>query len=292
MSQLEGADADVWLPKLSLRKQLALLWCMSRGHSVEQMCDLADVARETVQVLYRRFVLLVAEHQQTANDTQKVGGCGVQYEADEVAFRCKAERDGTGLLKILWIRYFGLVRRGSSKVLLALLPDRLVRGSGQGGGGCLRIEELSHALRADSTAPLLKEGSVLHTDSAKAYRKVGPQAWPAAGALQSNSHGAEPFSKHRWTHTNVTHKRKTGVPLRYVIKSEVVLPDGERLLVLKGTQKIDGYWASLRRLVGKLSVETGHSSYAARRGWLRALVCAHQWRWLIVSGSAYDHRLS
>ena len=127
--------------------------------------------------------------------------------------------------------------------------------------------------------PLLKNGSVLHTDSAKAYQKVGPLEWPASGALHRGFESHMRFATHGWTHTNVTHKRKVGQPIRYVVKSEVALPDGRQLLVLKGTQKIDGDWASLRRLVGKLSVETGHSSDADRRAWLHGLVRVHQWRW-------------
>ena len=46
-----------------------------------------------------------------------------------------------------------------------------------------------------------------------------------------------------------------------------------------GTQTVDGFWASLRRAVGKLSVNTGHSSDKNKRNWLHKLVRCFQWRW-------------
>ena len=61
-------------------------------------------------------------------------------------------------------------------------------------------------LKVDASTPRLLPGSILHTDSAKAYRQVGPQAWPARGALHSRFETAERFKVHLWTHTNVTHK--------------------------------------------------------------------------------------
>ena len=90
---------------------------------------------------------------------------------------------------------------------------------------------------------------------------------------------AAPFAAHEWCRTHIRHKRKAGQPVRYAIPAEVVLASGERKAVVKGTQAIDGYWATLRRCVGKVPVNTGHSSSAEVRGWLRALVRVHQWRW-------------
>jgi hypothetical protein len=79
-----------------------------------------------------------------------------------------------------------------------------------------------------------------HADSAKAYKQVGPLTWPQAGILH-----------------NGTTKR-----------------------VLAGTEKVDGYWASLRRAVGKTSVNTGkRTGDQKRRTWLHKLVRVHQWLW-------------
>ena len=42
------------------------------------------------------------------------------------------------------------------------LPDRAVAGHGQGGGGALSIEELTHVLRVGSEEPRLLVGTILH----------------------------------------------------------------------------------------------------------------------------------
>ena len=132
LSMLSDLEQEYWLPRLSMRKQLAMLWCFTRGYTNEQVCELLNISRDSAEELFRRFVTLVGEHQEKANEELEVGGYGLQCEADEIAFRCKAERDVSGEPRILWLRYFGLVRRGSSRVFLALLPDRLVTGAGQG----------------------------------------------------------------------------------------------------------------------------------------------------------------
>ena len=84
----------------------------------------------------------VAAHQDTANVQLTVGGEGMQCEADEIAFRCVVVMDENGNGILVWIRYFGMVRRGSDKIFLARWPDRQVAGAGQGGGGAPAINEL------------------------------------------------------------------------------------------------------------------------------------------------------
>ena len=116
----------------------------------------------------------MAENQFGDNERMEIGGEGVEVEADEVAFRCKVGKRSDGTDCIWWIRYFGMFRRGSSKVFLACLPDRAVSGSGQGGGGALSIEELIEVLRLNTDRPALVRRSFLHTVSAKSYKKMGP----------------------------------------------------------------------------------------------------------------------
>ena len=56
--------------------------------------------------------------------------------------------------------------------------------------------------------------------------------------------------------------------------------NGTTKRVLAGTEKVDGYWASLRRSVGKTSVTTGkRTGDQKRRMGLHKLVRVHQWRW-------------
>ena len=104
-----------------------------------------------------------------------------------------------------WLRWIGLTRRKSSKIFLAPLPDRFVKNTGTGGGGSLAIAELVDVFRISSDRPVLAPESLLHTDSAKAYKRMGPLRWPEPGVLHSEFECSEPFAQHKCTHTNVTH---------------------------------------------------------------------------------------
>ena len=135
------------------------------------------------------------------------------------------------------------------------------------------------SFRIDSSKPLIRPESILHTDSAKAYRRVGPLRWNPESVLLTEFQDQPDFLKFKWVHTTVTHKKKPGVPIRYVETAEIIMHDGTVKQVEKGSEKIDGYWATMRRCVGKTSVTTGHSSNKVRRLWLHKLVRAHQWHY-------------
>ena len=56
------------------------------------------------------------------------------------------------------------------------------------------------------------------------------------------------------------------------------LPSGASKEVFAGTERIDGYWATLRREVGRKSINTGLDMSQARQ-WLELLVRVHQWEY-------------
>ena len=141
----------------------------------------------------------------------------------------------------------------------------------------MSIDELVDVLEPESDRPRLKWRSILHTDSAKAYKKVGPQRWPEPGAHHDSFEGLEVFKKLEYTHTNVTHKRKVGQQTQYAAVREVILPNGEKRQVKGGTQTTDGYWATLRREVGRKGFNTSGSADDPKRHRLHRLVRAHQW---------------
>eukprot|EP00439_Symbiodinium_sp_Y106_P049550 s3645_g6.t1 len=73
----------------------------------------------------------------------------------------------------------------SAKIFLHKLPDKLTA-SGQGGGGPLSLQELKDTMVSSKGASRIAIGSVCHTDSAKAYKKLASEeALPALykGAL-------------------------------------------------------------------------------------------------------------
>ena len=57
------------------------------------------------------------------------------------------------------------------------------------------------------------------------------------------------------------------------------MPNGVHKTVKGRTQKVNSYWASLRRCVGEVSINTGVSTDEQRRTHLHRVVRAHQWRW-------------
>ena len=71
-------------------------------------------------------------------------------------------------------------------------------------------------------------------------------------------------------------------------KFKLRLPNGRIKFVLGGTQKVDGYWASLRRFVGKRSINTGDHPDAHRRVMLRQYVRVHQWCWWHLDEDRFD----
>jgi hypothetical protein len=170
-------------------------------------CALSAMKRLRVRDVYRRFVRTVAFIQEQENKQLCVGGSKVSCKADEIAFRCVASTQD-GQEGLWWLRWICLTRRKSSKIVLAPLPDRFVKNTGTGGGGSLAIVELVEVFRINSNRPVLAPESLLHTDSAKAYKRMGPLRWPEPGVLHNEFECSEPFAQHKYTHTNVTHKKK------------------------------------------------------------------------------------
>ena len=128
----------------------------------------------------------------------------------------------------------------------------------------------------------------MHTDGAKAYKHVGPMRWPVAGFLQEGFEAQPPFAQHKWAHTNVTHKKKPGVPVNYVAPRNVVLADGTPKRVWAGTEKVDGFWQYLRRTVTRTSVITGGEENTDARRYLAKLVRATQWRYWNLQANKFE----
>eukprot|EP00972_Heterocapsa_arctica_P089812 13247963-Heterocapsa_arctica.AAC.1 len=59
---------------------------------------------------------------------------------------------------------------------------------------------------------------------------------PEAGAHHQGFETQAPFLAHKYSHTNVTHKRNIGVPMQFVRLFKVNTPCGEQRHLLEGTQ--------------------------------------------------------
>ena len=275
----------MWLPKVPIRQQIICYFYFSRGLSVEETAVCTELNIDTIRPLHRIWVDVISEEMELENENFVFGGDMIECEADEIALRCIAGHRGQEQ-GVWWLRLIGFVERGDcGKVFLAWLPERCVPNHGKGGGGALAIEELREVLRLKSGNPRLLPLSILHTDSAKAYRHVGPLRWPkyVLGGIME----ADEFLQHRWTTTKVVHKRKVGQPTRYVEYFRVRCAYNKPKDVLGGAQKIDGFWAFLRKHIGRLTVPTG-TPLSAARSWFQKRVRVAQWMWVHCDENRFE----
>lgn len=174
------------------------------------------------------------------------------------------------------------------------LPLRYTGGAGQGGGGALSVAELDAVFRVDSDSQLVAPESVIHTDSAKSYKRLGPFRWPGPGAL----HGAyelgegeerpdhkrmsqlfeQRYLRHKWVYAVVVHKKKFGENSNWAVTRRIRLADGTWTERKGGTQTIDGFWARLRLNVARKGVQSGPAG-SLKRSRLAKLVREYQWRY-------------
>ena len=94
-----------------------------------------------------------------------------------------------------WIHFIGMVRRGSSEIFLAKLPD-----IGRTSGGPSSMEELKSV--NSSGQPRLQCGSICHMGSGNAYKQLSEPEGP----LYGGSSEGRVFLGFRLARTSVPHK--------------------------------------------------------------------------------------
>ena len=278
----------LWLERVCLRKQLYILFLLCEGQSVADISFFKKVSEDSVRFLQRSFVRAVAHVMEEINGKLHIGGERVHCEADEIAFRCQKTVEN-GVEGVKWLRYIAIVRRRSFKIWLAPLPNRFCKASGQGGGGALSVEELVNVFRVNTDDPVLVRRSLLHTDSAKAYNRLGPLRWPSPRALQDTDLFTKraPFAQWEYSHTAAPHKKKAGKRVQFASERRVQHWDGREQDVLGGTQYVDGLWPFLRTQVGRKAVNTG-LPLSEKREWLHFLVRCAQWRWWFLDHNRFE----
>ena len=113
----EQTDVFPWLPKVPLRKQLGVVWLLTRRRSIQDICEIASISEDSVCTLQRMFVDIVSRHQEAENVATEIGGEFQQYEADECCFRCIAGTDHRGGPVVWWLRYIEIMKRGNRRFI-------------------------------------------------------------------------------------------------------------------------------------------------------------------------------
>ena len=204
------------------------------------------IDHRSTRTLFDNFREFLTPINEKLNNTLKIEGLGQDVELDEISFRSKIVGN-----RVVWIRYLAIVRRGSSKIWISQLPYRITEG-GQGGGGPISLEELKAAILPEDNPPRLAEGSICHTDGARIYKQLGSMDSPL---LESDVFHSE-FASLRLAHTAAKYK----LPKPQFVKIfKLKKWDGSNWVQderLGGTQKLDGFFASFWREVGRRPFNT------------------------------------
>ena len=230
----------------------------------------ADMHRAPVEELIHNVRRVASWWMIRANTVLQIGGVGEDVEADEVSFRTlRVIQDSEE--KAMWVRFLGVVRRGSALCYWGELEVRTTKAR-KGGGGPLGVEEFEHHMlhrgmeAGHEARPLISRGSVVHTDTAKTYA----QLHRLTGTAQYKRLGL-------WV-THVRHSSKKGadgrmMPVQFVVRKKVQLLSGQWVRRKGGTQKKDGFWASIRKHVSRRATPSCHSKV------LRQMAFFFQWMW-------------
>ena len=151
--------------------------------------------------------------------------------------------DGTDIDKVEWIRYAAVIRRGYRKLHLKKLGSRITLKRGQGGGGAISVEEMEKMFRIRTDWPSVLPRRVTHTNSAKAYKKLGKFGRHEAGALHDAFELEEVYEKMQYVKNKYNTQEKSRARSKVCEKCEVCA------LIREGS-RCEGRDASHRRIVG------------------------------------------
>ena len=312
----------------SLQQNMALLcqWCHLQEPSSLELAQLGFVDHKAVGERFQKPLReVVGEEQATAEQGIRLGGVGVDVEVDEVCFRWRVvtKEDGSKVSEVH--RYICMMERNSRKSLLLPLPVRTVAVGGR--TGPISNEELVAVILPVGRSPTLLPGTVVHTDSAKAYFNLGWQGEPSTEQMPEERQGellaerpcpwrreseeetterlraeraaelgtiggrtevwASRYRHLRLVHTAVVHNTKPGRKRQFVVMRRCHFQPEDAAVIRArgddpflegcvswrkgGTQKVDGYWRTLRKRVA----HRGYNTSMAEA--LRTLVLVHQW---------------
>ena len=173
------SSCEVANPYWTLQQNANLLaqWCQMQEPSADTLATGGCVDADTVSSEFLEPLReMVAEEQRIVQDCLQLGGVGVDVEMDEVSFRVQKVSE-VGGRRIYVHRFLCTAERDSRRFMLIELPTRLYVAGGR--TGPISNEELYQAIFPVGRPCVLLPGTVVHTDSAKAYRNLGWQSSPS-----------------------------------------------------------------------------------------------------------------
>ena len=211
---------------LSLSLQAVLLCCFLGKLTISSTHMLTNVPGITIQRFWDKIRTHLTDYVTTKQDEIMLadGDFWSDIEVDEVTL--SKMDDGSEHKPITWVQYLGIMRRGHPATLILVpLPARSTVRRAPSPGPILKSvwQEIANKYVKD------KGNIIIHTDSARAYKKVIPGT----------------------AHTAVIHQVKKiegkWVQPAFVRTEMLDLPDGTRIRVKAGTQFIDGVWRIIRK---------------------------------------------
>ena len=249
---MTAGDNDLFSLQIAFCNSLGALWvfCAPLHLSPDKSGVILGLDYRSTRTLFdkfRKFLTLVVER---LSETLHLGGLGADVELDEISLRSKTVGE-----QVMWIRCLAIARRGTPKIWISPLPYRITEG-GQGGGGPISLEELQGAMWAQNGESRIRERWVCHTDGARTYKQLGVMESP----LLDTSLFHHDFGSLKLADTAVKHKP----PKPEFAKTFNVKVWSGRGWVMEerqgGTQKLDGFFASFRREVGRKPFNTAGPS--------------------------------
>ena len=263
---------------LSVREVVGVLCCFAAKSDVESSAVLTGLGRKVQRHLFDRLRMAATMVMEERRKAMVFENC--QVEIDESVIRKEkvyAEVNGAKVRTGTWHHaVVALTKRGSTKTVLYLCKPKFVPVSASGKPSAPPLPTTSMALRILSKH--LGKWVVVHTDGAEAYASAVARLKSEGFAIvhdfvvhsnhQYTAFGRHDVSEHsQWDHCD------------FAVMNE----DGERRIrVIKGTEKIEGFWRHLKHSSAGVPEEVGHSDarlnlYGQTLCW-RAQTCGDPFR--------------
>ena len=273
---------------LAVRETIGILLCFAAKLDVESTAIVTGLNRKTVRHLFDRLRMAATLVVQSSRETMVFENC--QVEIDESVIRKEKVYEttvGGGKVRTGTVHHsvVAMTKRGSTKTILYFCQPKFVRVAESGKPSAPPLPTTAMALMV--LAKHLGNFVVVHTDGAEAYASAVARLKAEGFVLvhdyvvhskhQFTAFGKHDVSEHaEWDHCDFALVNKQGE---------------RRIRVIKGTEKIEGFWRHLKHSSAGVPEEVGHSDdrlnlYAQSLCW-RSQCCGDPFREVLTMCRAF-----